>query len=75
MDEALFSGCMVEALTGTGPQVWREEPEFSFGLVDFEVSLGCPCGYKGLGLGIEPWSKDINLRILGAWMVIEAMGI
>lgn len=39
------------ANSNTGPGL-GEEHEFSFGLVGFEVSLRCPCGYKGLELGI-----------------------
>ena len=35
-DAALFSGRMMEALTGTGPGL-EEEPEFRSGLVDTEV--------------------------------------
>lgn len=50
-DTVLFSGEMMEAPTGTGPGL-GEEHEFSSGLVDFEVSLRCLCGYKGLELGI-----------------------
>ena len=39
------------ALTGTDPDL-GEQPEFSSGFVDFEVSLRCLYGYKGPELGI-----------------------
>lgn len=50
-DAVLFSGGMMEALTGTGLGL-GEEPEFRSGFVDFEVSLRYPYGYKGRELGI-----------------------
>lgn len=65
----MFSGWMMETVTSmeTGLGV------VDFGLVDFEVSLRWPRDHRGLELGMQPWPRNINLGICGAWLVFEAM--
>lgn len=67
-DTALFSGRMMEALTGTGPGL-EEEPGFRSGSVDVEVFEMSVCiqrsGIRNIGLiqkhnvG-DPWDMDGN---------------